>query len=373
MLIHPLIVSQPIFVLLILFSVCLIATITFYIGYRSLEKNLFNRALLLTVLYVFVHGLYSFCTAVFPNPALPKEAVSPFVLMYGPILYFGIVILRDQALPFWKVFLHAVPFVFFGLLFLKMLFNGQSKNDATLHAIYRLLYQIGPLSFFVYTVYSILVSRKMPIRFGDKLLIFVVGRVSLLFVSSIMILRAYSVKATDIQNVSYLLKVMMYASMLVFMLVILNYLINKMLKDNKLNQNRKTVKYERSSLKKAQLLAYQEKLINMVKKERLFLDVSLSLGSLAKKLKIPTHHLTQVFNMQLKQTFYQFINRNRIDYACRLLEDEELKINLEELAEKCGFNSKVSFNRQFKLQMGCTPNMYRNRAFSKQADKEQFS
>ncbi|MEE1944859.1 helix-turn-helix domain-containing protein [Pedobacter sp. KR3-3] len=354
---------------LILFSVSLVAAITFYLAYRSLAKNLFNKVLLWTIFYVFVNSFYAFSVEVF-YPAEPwKNKIAPFILMYGPILYFGIVALRDRVLPPWKVFLHAIPFIAFSVLFLALMF-GAIKNSEEVHdTVYKQLYRIGPLSFLGYTLYSVFSSRKIFGRFRDKLLMFVFGRVFLLFLATIIMILSFSGQVAHNPNAVYLLRIIVYACMLIFILMIFNYTFNRLLKrsamttpyDDNRQEERENVKYERSPLTHVQLLAYQKRLVAIVEDEKLFLDTSLSLSSLANQLKIPNHHLTQVFNMQLKQTFYQFINGCRVNYACQLLEDQKLDMNLEELAEKSGFNAKVSFNRQFKQIKGCTPSEYRDR------------
>lgn len=369
MLMRLALVLQSPLIPLILFSVSLVAAITFYLAYRSLVKNLFNKILLWTIFYVFVNSFYAFSMEVFYPEELWKNKIAPFILMYGPILYFGIVALRDRLLPTWKVLLHAAPFIVFSLLFLALMF-GMVKNTEEVHqTFYQQLYRIGPLSFLGYTLYSVFSSRRIFGQFRDKLLMFVFGRVFLLFLATIMMILSFSGQVTRNPNAVYLLRIIVYTCMLIFILTVFNYTLNKLLKRSALAMpgdygrevGRQNIKYERSPLNHEQLLAYQKRLVAAVEEDKLFLDTSLSLSSLANHLKIPNHHLTQVFNMQLKQTFYQFINGCRVNYACKLLDNETLDMNLEELAEKSGFNAKVSFNRQFKQIKGCTPSEYRDR------------
>lgn len=353
---------------IVLFSVSLIAAITFYLAYRALNKNLFNKILLWTIFYVFLNSLYAFCIEIFYVQEPWKDRIAPFILMYGPFLYFGIVAVRDQKLPRWKVLLHSAPFIIFTLLFLSLLMGIAENTEEFRKNIHRQLYRIGPLSFLAYTMFSVFANGKMLARFRDKLLMFVFGRVFLLFLASVLIALSFSTEVASNQNAVYLLRMIVYSCMLLFILMVFNYTVNHLLKKTAVvrvnsvtKEEHESIKYERSPLTPAQLIAYQNKLIDAVEKERLFLDASLSLTSLAQHLKIPKHHLTQVFNMQLKQTFYQFINGCRVNYASQLFENSDLEMNLEELGEKSGFNSKVSFNRQFKQLKGCTPSEYRDR------------
>lgn len=366
----PLFVVLPFPIIpLVLLCVSIVAVLTFYIAYRSLPKNLINKLLLWTIFYVFVNSLYALCIEVFYAQEPWKDRVAPFILMYGPIFYFGIVALRDKALPLWKILLHATPFIVFSLVFLALMLNVIANNEDMHRSLYRQLYRIGPLSFISYTLYSVFVSRKLFAHFRDRQLLFVFGRVFLLFLAAVIITLAYSARVASNQNAIYLLRMIVYLCLLVFILLIFNFTVNRLLRYKKERhrflearaEEHENVKYERSPLTETQLIAYREKLVAVVEEEKLFLDTSLSLSSLAQHLKIPNHHLTQVFNMQLKQTFYQFINGCRVDYACKLLDDETLDMNLEELAEKSGFNAKVSFNRQFKQIKNCTPSEYRDR------------
>ncbi len=157
--------------------------------------------------------------------------------------------------------------------------------------------------------------------------------------------------------------------MLICILLIFNYVVTNIFKqqptftaeDDEYEILGVAPRYERSALSAIQLQLYEQKLIVGVKGDKLYLKQSLTLTSLAHYLKIPSHHLTQVFSMQVKQSFYQYINGFRIDEACALLNSSENLMHLEGIAEKSGFNSKASFNRHFKNLMGCTPSEYRNR------------
>lgn len=366
----PLVVLPFPLIPLLLLCVSIVAAVTFYLACRSLNKNLFNRVLLWTIFYIFLNSTYACYVAIFYAQEPWRDRVAPFILMYGPIFYFGIVALRDRVLPLWKVFLHAMPFLIFSVVFLAMLFNVIESNEETHQTVYRQLYRVGPLSFLGYTLYSVFANRRHFGQFRDKLIMFVFGRVFLLFLAVVIILLAYSARIASNENAVYLLRMIVYSCMLIFVLMIFNYTVNRLLRYKEITEGgsptertgeQESIKYERSPLTEAQLIDYRKKLIEVVEEEKLFLDTSLSLSSLAQHLKMPSHHLTQVFNMQLKQTFYQFINGCRVDFACKLLEDQNLDMNLEELAEKSGFNAKVSFNRQFKQIKGCTPSEYRDR------------
>lgn len=48
----------------------------------------------------------------------------------------------------------------------------------------------------------------------------------------------------------------------------------------------------------------------------------------------------------------------KLDYACRLIEDDELTIS--EISQKVGYSSPSKFSQAFKDYVGCTPSDYKN-------------
>jgi AraC-like DNA-binding protein len=116
-------------------------------------------------------------------------------------------------------------------------------------------------------------------------------------------------------------------------------------------------KYRKSGLKADEAQDAHRKLIAYVEREQAYLDGELSLKSLARALALSTNHLSQVINEFEQCNFYDFINRRRVEAACRQL-DQTPGANLLELAMAVGFNSKSSFNRAFLKFAGKTPSEY---------------
>jgi YesN/AraC family two-component response regulator len=85
-----------------------------------------------------------------------------------------------------------------------------------------------------------------------------------------------------------------------------------------------------------------------------YLNNELRLEDLAEMIGIPPHHLSQVLNEHLKSTFFDIINRQRVEEAQRLIASEN-SLTLLEIAFKAGFNNKTSFTNAFKKFTGQTP------------------
>ena len=119
-------------------------------------------------------------------------------------------------------------------------------------------------------------------------------------------------------------------------------------------------RYERSSLTPENAALYRTRLLELVERERSYLDPEITLPKLALALGIPVAHLSRVINEQLGRNFFEFINRYRVEEAKRRLSGPAAgRDKLITIALDCGFNSLATFNRVFKELAGRTPSEYR--------------
>jgi len=119
-------------------------------------------------------------------------------------------------------------------------------------------------------------------------------------------------------------------------------------------------KYQKSSLSDEYKRNILDKITLLFETEKYYLNSLVSLPSLAKKIGEGQHHVSQVINELLNQSFFEMIAYYRIEEAKRLLQNHNNQnITIEELAEKVGYNSKSAFNKAFKKQTGLTPSRYR--------------
>jgi len=94
--------------------------------------------------------------------------------------------------------------------------------------------------------------------------------------------------------------------------------------------------------------------------ERLYTDCELSLQKVSERLSIPPHHLSQIINERLNQSFSDFINFYRVEEVKKnLLDPSKKHYSILALAENSGFNSKSSFNSVFKKHTNGTPSEFR--------------
>lgn len=90
---------------------------------------------------------------------------------------------------------------------------------------------------------------------------------------------------------------------------------------------------------------------------QLWRDHGLNLRALAAAIAVPPIHLSEVLNMRLGMSFYDYVNQCRIRDACALLIDTDDTII--EISETVGFNAKSTFNTSFKKVTDQTPSQWR--------------
>jgi AraC-like DNA-binding protein len=96
-----------------------------------------------------------------------------------------------------------------------------------------------------------------------------------------------------------------------------------------------------------------------IRRDRLYADPELSVASLARTLGTNSAYVSRALNDGLGQNFSAFINRLRSeDVAARLRGGAN--DDLLDLALVCGFSSKASFNRAFRIAFDCSPSAYRH-------------
>lgn len=95
-----------------------------------------------------------------------------------------------------------------------------------------------------------------------------------------------------------------------------------------------------------------------MKKDKPWLNPTLTLSELAAMLGTNRTYLSEYFNKVECMSFYDYLNRHRVEYACKLLSSGS-KQPLLLISEQSGFNSLSTFRRAFEKQKGCSPAKYR--------------
>ncbi len=94
----------------------------------------------------------------------------------------------------------------------------------------------------------------------------------------------------------------------------------------------------------------------------LYREPALTIGQVAKRSGYPEYLVSAVINRRFGGTFWDYINRLRVEAVRACLADPEDARTLLDIAYDCGFTSKSTFNAAFKRQVGETPSSYRKTA-----------
>ncbi len=91
-----------------------------------------------------------------------------------------------------------------------------------------------------------------------------------------------------------------------------------------------------------------------------------SLEKLAALVNLAKGSLCRVFKSNMGMTIFEYLNRIRIEFACKLLMDEDL--SMTEVCFDSGYSNLSHFNKQFKKNTGVPPSEYRKRFKGLSAD-----
>ena len=99
--------------------------------------------------------------------------------------------------------------------------------------------------------------------------------------------------------------------------------------------------------------------IKKAQDERQFLDHEFKMEHISNMSGIPLHHLAFFFSNIHKSSFSEWRNNLRVRHSLQLINEGSLKKHsFEGIASQCGFSSRHTFIRAFKLNMGQTPTEY---------------
>jgi AraC-like DNA-binding protein len=118
-------------------------------------------------------------------------------------------------------------------------------------------------------------------------------------------------------------------------------------------------KYQKSTLNDQDASAIHERLMNLMAKQKPYTNPDLTLNELARLVEVHPNHLSQVINSKEQKSFYDLVNQMRVEeFILRLTEPSAQQFTMLSISYDCGFNSKASFNRNFKKNTGLTPRDY---------------
>ena len=116
----------------------------------------------------------------------------------------------------------------------------------------------------------------------------------------------------------------------------------------------------RTTKGKSDLERIAVRLKELMETEKLYKEPNLNLRTLAEAIPTKPYLLSQCFSEVINEKFSDYINTHRIEEVKQLIQSEKhQQQTLLSLAFEAGFNSKSSFNRAVKKQLGVSPKKLR--------------
>lgn len=151
-------------------------------------------------------------------------------------------------------------------------------------------------------------------------------------------------------------------TLFIYLIAVAGYIRPSVFQGYRMVETSPIAKYKNSGLTEAAIHSLFAKLSSLMETEQLYRNADLNLDTLSQRLHASKHHVSQVINACTEGTFFDYVNRLRIEEAKHLLaEYNRSDLNVIEVAYAVGFNNKVSFNTAFKKVTGITPTAYRHR------------
>ena len=337
---------------------------------QSKRNKLANR-LLAFILFFFSGSIAAHVLAhSFPIPFLTDY--HPTIIALGlinlvPLFYLYVQSLTEPGFNFSRSkILHFVPFLICLLFILpiSILTTSGATKDLVREIIFGFVFIIPPL----YIVLTIITLRRFPQSLRQnfssiekidlKWIQFLVFGLVFMWVGSALI--HYFIKGINDGQVIWI-----FTSIVIYLMGYFGLAQPEIFKGlepvEPLEKNSVQSKYQKSALTDTLSDSCYQKLKQVMRTKELFLMNDLTLPTLAGELKISTHHLSQVINEKRGQSFYDYINSQRIEKAQEHLQlPENILVSIATIGFNVGFNSLSAFNKAFKKFTGMTPSQYRS-------------
>ena len=119
-------------------------------------------------------------------------------------------------------------------------------------------------------------------------------------------------------------------------------------------------KYAKSGLDEKQLESYRRRLLDLMEKDRVYLQSDLTMPKLATMVNCSVNHLSQAVNSGFGMSFFDFLNSYRVEESKLLLGVSAAQAKaILDISFYVGFNSNSAFYAAFKKTTGQTPAQYR--------------
>lgn len=292
---------------------------------------------------------------------------APIELTYGPTLFWIYRLLQKDSIKVSTLLLHYMPF-FIGVFVYIIYLSTPSFRSSYSTIYYTILYGLTSISWLSYPIY-ILASKKKSDELD--LGIFKYITVILVILTSFMLPFVWTSYHDGLKEEPLLMGIVIVGCLLAYVCLVYWHMLGRFRGQKQLVSEEPLVLSEERNVSSMELngegAAKHSKEIPIEYKLRIegylllekYYDANFKLDQMAQELGVPKSIISQYFTQVHAEGFVKTINAWRIQRACNLLESPDFAMSMEELAFSCGFNSRAAFYRNFNLEKGCSPTVYR--------------
>ena len=352
----------------------LLAVLTLYS--KNTGNQYINKVVSLFILITMLPLLVGYSNLSILNlPSLVIKISHKISWLYGPSIFLLIKVSLNQVpRNQWSFSLHSLPFILFTLSILL----GWYTESAW----------IAIATFIQLGIYTFLSSRLILIHRQQIALLFLGHKQSTYYWAALLLIGAFSLTLLEAVSIYVYLAwgglnpltrhlfLLVFALYLIVIALLLLFQTDPPIKEivesssEKSSENHQietNTKDETSAPKRTlkeltldSAIELSNKLDVLMQKDKPFLRNDYSLNALANSLAITTHQLSELLNIHLGYSFYEYINKARFEHAKQLLSDPSKKQTILDIAYESGFNNKNTFYKVFKQYTNKTPKAYRD-------------
>ncbi|MFD2035520.1 helix-turn-helix domain-containing protein [Belliella marina] len=319
---------------------------------------------------------------------------SPIMFLPAPLFYLAVRNISKGTNEFYKRdFIHflpallslldLLPFYLFSIeekeQIVKLILSSPAKINFYITGIIPSIYVFSTrlvltIIYFVFSLYYFLKSKRIRLLEHDGYKKWLYSTLIFIFTLKVlMILLSFSSYFIQLSNQEFpkvrktlIVSILVIISIYIFSIYsTLNFSFIKNTQKKSLKKKNKPSVKSSSTLEvdpipiSSEEFESQTKLKELIETDLIYLNNSISAKELAKLLKINARELPALLQSVYGCTFKDLINRLRVKFAVKKIDDNFLDTQtIEALGQVSGFNSRITFFNAFKKEKGCSPNEY---------------
>jgi AraC-like DNA-binding protein len=339
---------------------------------RSVKRsraNIFLSVLLISLSFSIAHIRYA--GQVLTHLSVKVYSIGdPTFFLIAPFLWlYATELTGDRVKMSWKIVLHFLPFLL--IVFISLFFQS-TRTDEVINALKG--HRIGSVLFWIvlfvqfsgylyftnkrWTKYQAVIQQEVSntenvsiswVRFSMGVFLLI----NLFFLFSLFAVIHLESRAWLFKSVGLIF------SLAIFALGYKGILQREILETNVIGENLDSPPISRKENKPPDQELI-DKVVAYMNDKKPFLHPELTLSTLARQLSMNRSQLSQLINEGMRDNFYNFVNRFRVNEVKKLMADPKYhNLSILGLALEAGFKSKSTFNLIFKRFTGLTPSEYK--------------